>query len=455
MFRAISTVLLIFLMTTVVMTVFAQSTPENSAQAKTFIDALAQQKFTTAYDHFSDEVKNQLTVDGLKELWSSITEKFGALKEQQKVVKAKIKGVESVVTICEFEKDKLAIAIVFGESGKIKGFFFQDPKEYENKEAPKYEAPSYSDLKSFAEKEVVVGQGQWLLPATLTIPNDVRNAPVVILVHGSGANDRDETHINPANKPFKDLAWGLASRGIAVLRYEKRNKQYPKEFDEIKSRTVNDETVNDAIAAVNLLESTPNIDAKNIYVLGHSLGGMMIPRIGGGNSKLAGLIIMAGAARPLEDTIWEQYNYLMPNGENSIPQEKALLLKAKQDVATVKSSDLVAVSPEQSLLGFRASYWLDWKNYYPSKEVKSLTQRMLILQGEQDYQVTMNDFQIWKSALIKNKNATFRSYPNLTHLFMEGSGSKPSPDDYAKTNHINQEVIYDIAKWILKENYTK
>jgi dienelactone hydrolase len=94
----------------------------------------------------------------------------------------------------------------------------------------------------------------------------------------SGPNDRDET-IGP-NKPFQDLAWGLASQGIAVLRYDKRTRVYPAQFVALPNATVKEETIDDALAAVALLRNTPNIDQHRIFVLGHSLGGMLVPRIG-------------------------------------------------------------------------------------------------------------------------------------------------------------------------------
>ena len=146
------------------------------------------------------------------------------------------------------------------------------------------------------------------MPATLTIPNGTGPFPAVVLVHGSGPNDRDETY--GPNKPFKDIAWGLASVGIVVLRYEKRTKQYPQESAAIQNFTVQDETIYDALAAVELLNNSSIVDHSKIFVLGHSLGGMLAPRIALQESQIAGLIILAGATRHLEDLMLEQTRYL-------------------------------------------------------------------------------------------------------------------------------------------------
>jgi dipeptidyl aminopeptidase/acylaminoacyl peptidase len=270
-----------------------------------------------------------------------------------------------------------------------------------------------------------------------------------VLVHGSGANDRDETHNNPANKPFKDLAWGLASRGIAVLRYEKRTKQYPGKLGSIKNPTVKDETVDDALAAVALLRKTPGIDIDKIYVLGHSLGGYLIPRIGKRDARIAGFISLAGATRPLEDVVLEQKNYFARLDGTVTKEEQADIDEFKQLVAKIKSLKDSDRDSTEMYYYVPASYWIDLKNYNPPQEAKSLKQPILILQGERDYQVTMTDFQNWKNALGSNKNVSFKTYPKLNHLFMPGEGV-PSPSDYQKTNHVLLDVITDIADWILK-----
>jgi dienelactone hydrolase len=427
--------------------VYPQNT-DNVSKAKTFVDLLAKKDFVKAETYFSDEVKAQLSAEKLAEVLNSLTPQIGNFKNQASVKSEKSKDWEIVVVTVEFEKANLDFQMSFNQKGEIGGFFFR-PSQTPGKSADTYKTPEYVQPNAFQEREVTVGAGEWALPATLTMPNGKGNFPIVVLVHGSGANDRDETHINPANKPFKDLAWGLASKGIAVLRYEKRSRQYPEKFAVIKKRTVDDETVNDALAAVRLLRQTPDIDQKNIYVLGHSLGGMMIPRIGVKDKQIAGLIVFAGTARPLEDVILEQYTYLFSLDGNVTPEEQKFLDAAKKGVAEVKSLTPTNTNSNSAIIGFPATYWLDWKSYNPSLVAKTLEQPLLILQGERDYQVTMTDFQNWKNALGKNKFVTFKTYPKLNHLFMLGEGT-PSPADYEKTNHVSAEVISDIAAWIMK-----
>ena len=219
---------------------------------------------------------------------------------------------------------------------------------------------AYVHKDAFREREVTVGAGEWALPGTLSVPVGQGPFPAVVLVHGSGPNDRDETV--EKNKPFRDLAWGLASRGVAVLRYEKRTRQHGAQLAGVKNFTVQQETVDDALAAAELLRHTEGIDPKRVFVLGHSLGGMLIPRIGARDPQLAGLIVMAGAAKPLEDIILEQVAYLDAADGAVTDQEKSRFESLKAEVARVK-----ALKPGDTgtALGAPDSYWLDLRGYDP------------------------------------------------------------------------------------------
>ena len=432
--------------------VFGQNQIDNAAAAKSFIDTLAKKDFAAAQEFFSESFKAKVPAASLPPIWDSVTAQLGAFKSQGKVVRTPKAEGEKISTVCEFEKSSIAVSTVFDKSGKISGFFFEDVNSLDAAAAP-YETPKYADAKLFTEKDVTVGAGEWALPGTLTMPvGKTKNVPAIVLVHGSGPNDRDETHINRANKIFKDLAWGLASKGIAVLRYDKRTLVYGQKIASMKNGfTLDDETINDALAAVELLRKTVGVDAKKIFVLGHSLGGLAIPRIGRRDAQIAGLIVFAGTARPLEDVIVEQYNYLGTVGGAAVSKDEQEKLDqlAKLADATKKLKPTDAAETK-TLLNLPVAYWIDLNNYNPPAVAQKLKQPMLILQGESDYQVTMKDFQNWKNALGTRKNVRFKTYPNLTHTFMEGLGGKPNPQDYAKTNHVSETVVGDIAGWILE-----
>ena len=262
-------------------------------------------------------------------------------------------------------------------------------------------------------------------------------------MHGSGPNDRDET-LGP-NKVFKDLAWGLATNGIAVLRYEKRTKQCAGEvIQAMATLTVNEETVLDAVAAAAFLRTVDGIAADRIFVLGHSLGGMVAPRIGAQDSRLAGLILLAAIARPLPDLLLEQSEYLAALDGKVDETEAKQLEELRQQMERVKALDF---KEGEVILGTARAYWADLLAYDPVGTAKALTMPMFVLQGERDYQVTMEDFAAWKVGLAGRDGVTFKSYLPLNHLFIAGEG-KPNPTEYDVAGNAASEVISDIAAWV-------
>jgi len=209
---------------------------------------------------------------------------------------------------------------------------------------------------------------------------------------------------------------------------------------------VKEETVDDACAATELLRRHPRIDPARVFVLGHSLGGMLVPRIAAREPALAGGVVMAGTARPFEDVILEQLRFLssLTGGEGGGMDLAAL----ERQVARVKSPDLAATTPLTELpLGVPGAYWLDLRGYDPPRMAKDLRLPLLVLQGGRDYQVTQADFKRWKDALSRKPGVAFRFYQNLNHLFAPGEG-KPTPQDYERPGHVAQAVIDDVARWV-------
>ncbi len=160
--------------------------------------------------------------------------------------------------------------------------------------------------------------------------------------------------------------------------------------------------------------------------------------------------MMAGNVRALEDMILEQLIYIL--SENGLSDyEKEEIEKTKEQILLAKSASLALDTPSNQLpLNIPAKYWLDLRNYDPVKTAKKLKIPMLILQGERDYQVTMADYNLWYKSLSHKKNVSLKSYPELNHLFMEGTG-KSTPGEYLEPKNISNYVIQDIANWIKKQ----
>ncbi|MGD2207118.1 MAG: alpha/beta fold hydrolase, partial [Anaerolineae bacterium] len=357
----------------------------------------------------------------------------------------------AVYVTTEFARATIDTQVVFDHNGQVAGLFFVPPRapggagdaslEY-------YVSPDYVDTEAFEERNLVIGASGWVMPATFTFPVGEGPFPVVLLVHDSGPHDRDETV--GLNKPFRDLAWGLASQGIAVLRYEKRTKTHPERIQAIQQRyTIYDEAVNDAVAAVSLLAKMKDVDAERVYVLGHGLGGMLVPRIGALAPDIAGFIVLAGTTRPLEDVYLAQVSYAFEFDGELSDQEQATLEEAKEQVARVKDPDLSAETPPSQLpRGIPGSYWLDLRGYDPAEAAKDLTQPMLVLQGERDFQITVEDFEGWRAALSLRTDVEFQLYPALNHLFVAGEGPSMPNEEYAAPGHVAAHVIGDIVDWI-------
>jgi dienelactone hydrolase len=417
---------------------------ELQQKAKDFVYQIVEGDLAGACRRFDSNMTQAFSEDKLKQTWLQLVSQVGAFQEIRSSQAIERQEHRIVTVTCQFEKAPMDIHVVFDANDQIAGLNAQLAPT-----TSPYNPPSYVDAAAFHEVEATVGSGQWALPGTLSMPEGAGPFPGVVLVHGSGPLDRDET-VGP-NKPFRDLAWGLASQGIAVLRYDKRTKVHVEKITpELKARlTVQEEVIDDALSAVQRLRHTPGIDPGRIYVLGHSLGATLAPRIGQQDPSIAGLIVMAGMTRPLEDTILDQYTYLYGRSGSITDEQKAELEDLKAKVTRVKDPNLTADVPAEDLpLNVPGAYWLDLRGYRPAETAKSLDMRIFVLQGGRDYQVTVQgDFPAWQEALAEKRNATLKLYPKLSHPFVSGEGPS-TPQEYMVEGHVSEQVIQDIARWI-------
>lgn len=416
--------------------------------AQALVDLMVKGDFAAAAGRFDTSLKSAASEEALKQNWKQLVDKMGAFNQCTDTSTGEVQGYQAVYLTCDFVNGLTDIRFVFNTQGMAVGMQFLPAHSASAMQAA-YTPPAYVDSGAFRESDVTIGSGTWALPGTLSLPNGAGPFPAVVLVHGSGPNDRNET-IGP-NQPFRDLAGGLASRGIAVLRYDKRTLAHSLDFTpELVARlTVKEETTEDALLAVQLLSQTPNIDPARIYVLGHSLGATLAPRIGQQDPALAGLIVMAGMTIPLEDEVLRQVAYLNSLSPSLSDTQKKEFEALKTAVARVKDPNLTDKVPSSELpLGIPAAYWLDLRQYQPAEVAKTLAMPMLILQGERDYQVSPEqDFTGWKTALAQKTNVVFKLYPALNHLFFAGEGA-PNPNEYNIPGHVSPDVVKDIVQWV-------
>lgn len=395
------------------------------------VQCLVNRDFETVAAGFNESIAKQVDAAALRQAWDSVAATAGDFISATGINYESKDGIAVVTTTAEFENLGIIITLSYDNNGKIAGIWFNFAPE-----DSKYQ-PVDTDL--FTEEVVFIGEYE--LKGVVTTPDNTDDYPVVVLVQGSGASDFDETV--GANRPFKELAHGLAEKGIASIRINKRLYQKPVLMHD--QLTIWDEYMDDIYAAIDYAKANVS---ENVYVIGHSQGGMSAPKIALDND-LKGIVMMAGSIRGLEDIVLDQNTATLETMDEYSDKEKKQILKATQDgVAAVKALTEESTEP---VLGIPAQYWLSLRDLDGENILKNrLDIPVLVLQGTADFQVYMDkDFEYMKSVIGHKENITFKSYDGLNHLFMPQSmPGVADVTEYAAENHIPQYVIDDIADFI-------
>src|SRR6476659_1636280 len=221
-----------------------------AATARKAVDLLLAEKYSEIGPLMTADLQKELPPANLAKLGAQI-KSFGAMEKIGDAQTTK-SGPNTIIVIpVKFAQRNLNLRFIVNGAGLLSLFVMQPG-------AMEWTRAAYSNPDTFTEREVTVGEGEWKLPGTLTLPKGAGPFPAVVLVHGSGPNDRDETV--GGTKVFKDLAEGLASRGVVVLRYDKRTLTYAARFKALRDATVHEETAEDAVRAAALLREQREID---------------------------------------------------------------------------------------------------------------------------------------------------------------------------------------------------
>lgn len=405
-----------------------QATPQQTAG--TLLDRLQAGDYAAATAEFDARMQTALPAQKLDAVWTSLQRQLGPLQERG-LPEQQTQGTTTLVLVpLHYAKGDLQARVGVDADGRVSSLLIVPAASAATPAAPDANA-------SYTEQAASVGD----LPGTLTLPKGAGPFPAVVLVHGSGPHDRDET-IGP-NKPFLDLAHGLAERGIAVLRYDKRTFAKPESMAGARL-SVDGETTDDAVAAIASLAGNRSIDARHIYLFGHSQGALLAPRIAAHSRHLAGIVLLGAPARPFLDLLLEQMRALGTR-QSAIDQVQAEVRRIREP-APAGTADGATVR----LLGVPVpvAYARDLDRIDPVAELRTLgPMPVLWLQGERDVQVTAPDWQRWQQALGKDPHATMHRYAQLNHLGIAGSGA-PSPAEYGQPGHVAAQLIADTAQWI-------
>ncbi len=389
---------------------------------------------------YSKTVADQISAKATASIWTQLESQYGEFVKVDTLIKSTVNGSLIIDQLLAFSKGGLKYRLSFDANNSISGIFF----------IPYRRARAVTTQSNkFVEKQVMFVSDGIDFPAMFCFPKNQKSKAVVILVHGSGPNDMDQT-IGP-NKIFKQLANKLAEHGIASLRYDKRSYLAQQGRLNTKLKTdINHIVVNDAVAAAKFVHGIDSLSNLPRIIVGHSLGAHMAPEIARQSGSVNAIVMLAANARPLEDLILEQYKYLFGRG-GLTSVEKKEIKSVKKKVKKVKKLDKYIAKgkmPELPLTNDTV-FWNSMNHYDALLTAKKLQKPILIMQGGRDYQVTMTDFNLWtqnfKSSISHDQ--TFIEYSTLNHLFIKGT-SKSYPDEYNHKGEVSDNMVKDMADWI-------
>jgi hypothetical protein len=402
------------------------------AQQDNWQDDLIHKKYRNLYRQFSPEIKQSLTYKAFR---SSLVQLSSAYGEPVSItVLNKEKGIYRVLT------QHAALELLYTRMEKHITRFFIRPESYQQPEIARR-------LRLFRERQRIVLNDSQYLDGVLWLPDGVNQPPVVVMVHGSGPMDMDET-VGP-NKVFLDLAYALAEQGIASFRYEKRTKVYPS-WMKNDSLGLKEETIDDAINALKMMRASSLIDSTSIWVLGHSLGGYALPEIMDGACFVAGGIILGGNSRPVHTLVQEQIEYLSKrDGKYSLAERRlnARMMKINRSIEAKKWRKLERqLTRVEEVIYWPVKFFRESESYDPVQVLKqSCSKATLILQGGRDYQVDTSNFHRWK--LSGTSKVAYRLIPEVNHLFIRGVGV-PGPSEYFIAGNVDERVSEYISEFI-------
>ena len=426
------------------------------ARASAFLQALANEDFRTAYEMSANESlpgdslcsleletdDASLALVGLDVLPKSVDRQHDTADPSVSLTFAPALDVLDVGFQLEGEASAdLHVTVSLLRDGRVYAFEV-DEAVRELGPVQGYPPPPYVDMEAFEETEVVIGEAPWELGATLTMPEGPGPSPILVLVPGPDASDRDGTE--RGNKMFRDLAWGLATQGIATLRYDKRTWAHALAFARQPEFTLDDELVDDALAALAVARLTPRIDPARVYVLGVSLGGFVAPRIAQRDPGIAGLILVSAPSGSYVRRMAQVYQDIA-EADGVVKASEQLTIDEYQ--ARVRNIEALAAGETAELdMLTRSAYFLDLASYRPEEFVLGLQPSLLFVYGDFGPQIVQSDILGWARSLQGRLEAGYRLYRDHNQLLF--AVHEMTGPTLRRRGYVGQAVVGDIAAWI-------
>lgn len=422
------TLLILLILTVATTFTYARS----EALADRYLQLFMRGSFYLAYEMQSVEAKKRYTVEDMGRTMEELRNSYGNYLFIFSTETSELRGYTVYIFHAQFEKGYIDFNVIIDDFGKVESFIVQPTLQPGS-------IASYIDTSRFGEFEITIGEGKWKLPGVITVPKHLDKYPMVILIHDSGALDRDAT-IGP-NKPFREIAWGLASKGVAVMRFDKRTFVFGEKMVQTNP-SIEKEVIEDVLNAIALARKMPAV--SSIFLAGHGLGGKIAPTVALRSAEVDGIILLATPVRRELQVFIDRQIYissLFPSDREK--RQLSVLIDYLQKALDGK------LLPGAPVLGATAGYYYELDALEPTEIIKKLEIPVLILQGDSDYESTIEDYMVFMNALWTRVNVYFQLLPGLDHYFMPvAAGESSKPDDYYELRHVDVELIQALFSWI-------
>jgi hypothetical protein len=388
-----------------------------------FVTRLADEAFEWAAGMFGSVLAGA-DADRLAATWRGLTIQHGPFAGFE-IVGRQVRADRSLRAVeLRFASDSQRLSLVFDPYTRVVGLDFptRGPRRRDA-----------SGGRSFDRQLTRDGDDSRPLGATITLPDGDDTVPGVAILHRSGPLDRDGS-VGP-NRPYRDLAAGLAARGVASIRYDKRSFVCDLGKEE---QSLDNVIVADAAAAVERLGQVERV--SDVVVFGHGIGGVAAPLVAH-ETDVTGLVLGATPTRPLSEVFFgTERRKAEADGEVTFEEQQRL------DYVGEKLNATADLGPDDDyyILGTATTFWRDLRAHDVVAAVRERPEPVLALHPGRGFVTTATDRRVWRDALPPG---ALEEYSELDHLFMHVF-EESLPEAYFFPDTLSDEVVDDVAAWV-------